>query len=333
MDRDKILLLKSLLETYGPSGNEEYIRDLIHDEIKEYADEIKIDRLGNLIAVKRGSGNKIMIAAHMDEIGLIVTGIDENGFLRFANIGGVSPHISLGQRVMFRDGIQGVVFMEHLDDMKQLKLDKMYIDIGAKNREDALSKVNLGDSVCFYKPFIQMGDTFISKAMDDRIGCFIAIEALKQIKQSSNEIYFVFTVQEEVGRRGATTSAFGIDPDMGIAVDITATGDTPKAKHMAVKMGEGPAVKIKDHSLLSHPIVKKLMIDTAKENKIPYQLEVLEFGGTDSGSIHLTHGGVPSGVLSIPCRYAHSPCEMVSIDDVENSIKLLTKVLEKEIQI
>lgn len=324
-------LLKELLETYGPSGNEELIRDLIENEIKSYVDEIKVDKLGNLIAIKKGNGKKIMIAAHMDEIGLIVTGIDENGFLRFSNVGGVSPTTSLGQRVMFKNGVQGVVHMEHLEDIKDLKLDKMYIDIGAIDKNDAEKKVSLGDTACFYNPFVNAENSFISKAMDDRIGCFVAMEALKKVKASPNEIYFVFTVQEEVGLRGAKTSAFGINPDLGIAVDVTTTGDTPKSKHMAVKMGKGPAIKIKDNSILCHPLVKNLMIDTAKENSIPYQLEVLEHGGNDSGAIHLTQGGIPSGALSIPCRYVHSPSEMVSASDVEKSIELLTKILEKDL--
>ncbi len=326
-------LLKILLETYGPSGNEELIRDLIQEEIKPYVDEIKVDRLGNLIAVKRGNGKKIMVAAHMDEIGVIVTGIDDNGFLKFSNVGGVSALISVGQRVIFKNGVQGVVYMEHLDNIKDLKLNKMYIDICADNKEEAQKKVSIGDTASFYNPFLKMENTYVSKAIDDRIGCYIAIEALKQIDSSSNEIYFVFTVQEEVGLRGAKTSAFGIDPDLGIAVDVTMTGDTPKAKHMAIKMGEGPGIKIKDNSMLTHPLVKKLMIDTAKNNQLPYQLEVLEGGGTDSGAIHLTKGGIPSGVLSVPCRYIHSPSEMVSISDVENSIKLLIKILEKNIDI
>lgn len=326
-------LLKKLLETYGPSGNEGKIRALIHQEIKDYVDEIKTDKMGNLIAVKKGTGTKVMVAAHMDEIGVIVTGIDENGFLRFANIGGVSPYISLGQRVMFENGILGVVGMEHLENMKDLKLNKMYIDIGAKTKEEAMAKVSLGDVGCFYQSFAPVNENLVSKALDDRIGCFVAIETLKQIKRTSNEIYFVFTVQEELGTRGAKTAAFGLNPDLGIAVDVTATGDTPKAKSMAVKLGEGPAIKIKDHSLLSHPAVKNLMIETAKENHIPYQLEVLEFGGTDSGAIHLTREGIPSGVLSIPCRYIHSPSETVSKNDVENAIVLLTKILEKEISL
>ncbi|TCO71790.1 M42 family metallopeptidase [Marinisporobacter balticus] len=324
-------LLKKLTETYGPSGNEESIRHLIQEEIKDYVDEMKIDKMGNLIAIKKGNGTKVMIASHMDEIGVIVTGIDENGFLRFANIGGVSPYISLGQRVQFADGTIGVIGMEHLEDMKKLKLDKMYIDIGSKNKEDAMQKVTIGDVACFYRLYTTLNDAITAKALDDRIGCFIAIETLKKIKDSSNELYFVFTVQEELGLRGAKTAAFGIDPDLGIAVDVTTTGDTPKAKAMAVKLGKGPAIKIKDNSLLSHPAVKSLMINTAKDHKIPYQLEVLEFGGTDSGAIHVTRSGVPSGVLSIPCRYVHSPSEMVSKDDVENAIILLTKILERDI--
>jgi len=322
-------LLKRLLETFGPSGNEEAIREVIREEIKDYADEIKVDALGNLIAVKKGNGKKIMVASHMDEIGIMVTNIDENGFLRFTNIGGVSPFTALYQRVMFADGTMGVVGMEKLDEMKDLALNKMFIDIGANSREEAMKKVNVGDVACFYAPFIQDGDYIMSKALDDRIGCYVAIEALKALKNCPNEVYFVFTVQEEVGLRGAKTAAYGIDPDMGIALDVTSTGDTPKARPMEVKMGKGTAIKIKDLSILAHPTVKNLMIETAKENNIPYQLEILEFGGTDSGAIHLTKSGVPSGVISVPCRYVHSPSEMVSVKDVESSIELLVKVLEK----
>lgn len=333
MNQDRHDLLRKLLEAYGPSGNEEIIRDLIIEEVKDYVDEIKVDRLGNLIAIKKGGGKKVMIAAHMDEIGLIVTGVDDNGFLRFANIGGVSPFISLGQRVMFRNGVLGVVYMEHMEDMKGLKLEKMYIDIGAKTKEAALNMITIGDVCCFYNTYTSLNGNIVAKSVDDRIGCFIAIETIKQLKDSPNDLYFVFTVQEEVGIRGAKTAAYSIDPDIGIALDVTATGDTPKARPMAVKLGEGPTVKIKDNSILCHPAVRNLMIETAKEANIPYQLEVLEFGGTDSGAIHMSRNGVPAGVISIPCRYIHSPSETVSESDVENAILLLTKILEKAITI
>lgn len=323
-------LLEKLLMTFGPSGNEDRIREVIKEEIKDYVDEIKVDALGNLIGIKKGDGKKIMVASHMDEIGVMINSIDEKGFLRFTNIGGVSPFTSLFQRVMFADGTIGTLGMEKLDEIKDLKLNKMFIDIGASSKEEAMEKVNVGDVACFYAPFVQKDDYIISKALDDRIGCFVSIEALKALKNSPNEVYFVFTVQEEVGLRGARTAAYGINPDIGIAVDVTGTGDTPKAATMDVSLGKGAAIKVKDMSVIAHPAVKNLMTDVAKENNIPFQYEILDMGGTDSGAIHLTRSGVPSGVISVPCRYVHSPSEMVSVHDVDNAIKLLTKILEKE---
>ena len=329
MNKIDIDLLKRLSMAFGPSGSEDKIRNIIKEEIKGYVDEINIDTLGNLIAIKKGDGKKIMIASHMDEIGIMVTNIDEKGFLRFTNIGGVSAFSSLYQRVMFVDGTIGILSMENLDNMKELKLDKMFIDIGAKTKEEAMAKVKVGDVACFYTPFVESGDNIISKAMDDRVGCYIAIESLKRLKDCSNEVYFVFTVQEEVGLRGAKTAAYALDPDYGIAIDVTMTGDTPKAKTMDITMGEGVAIKVKDSSILAHPTVKNTMVNMAKKYDIPYQLEVLEAGGTDSGAIHLSRSGVPSGVISIPCRYVHSPSEMVSKKDLVNAITLLVKTVEE----
>jgi endoglucanase len=331
MDNTKLNFLKQLLDTFGPSGNEEHIRELIQKEIKDYVDEIKIDSLGNLIAHKKGIGKKIMLAAHMDEIGLIITHIDKNGFLRFSNIGGVSASISLGQKISLKDGTIGVVSSEHLEEIKELKLDKLYIDIGANSREEAEKKVSIGSVVSFYGPLSVNDNRAISKAMDDRIGCFVLVEIIKNMKDNSKDLYFVFTVQEELGIRGAKTSAYGIDPDLGIAVDVTSTGDTPKCKSMEVSLGKGPTVKIMDGSVMCHPRVKELLISTAKKYNIPYQLEVLEYGGTDAGAIHLTREGIPSGAVSIPTRYIHSPGEMVDLKDVEYAIELLAKSLQEEI--
>ena len=325
-------LLKSLLSVFSPSGNEMKVAKLIQQEIKGYVDEIHVDPLGNLIARKKGNGKKIMLAGHMDQIGLMVTFIDDKGFLRFTNVGGLSPAITLAQRVIFENGTIGVVGLEKLDSIKDLNLDKLFIDIGASSKEEAEEKVTIGD-ICVYhsEPLID-DKKVVSQAMDDRIGCFVMIEALKNMGTSNNDLYFVFTSQEEVGIRGAKTSAYTVDPDYGIALDVTATGDTPKAKPMAVKLGAGPAIKIRDNSLLCHPKVKNFMIEQAKKNNIPYQLEVLEFGGTDSGAIHLTKGGVPSGVLSIPTRYVHSNCEMAFLSDIANSVELLVKLVENEIE-
>lgn len=324
-------LLKKIVSTYSPAGNEIKVSELIKEEVKEYADEIYNDALGNLIVRKKGNGKKVLLAAHMDQIGLMVTYIDDKGFIRFTNIGGVSPIVTHSQRVIFENGTVGVVGCEKLDSLKDLTLNKLFIDIGASSKKEAEERISIGDVCVYYSDLIIDDKNIISPAIDDRIGCFTMIEILKSLKDTKNDIYFVFTVQEEVGLRGAKTAGYAINPDIAISFDVTATGDTPKAKPMAVKLGNGPAIKIKDNSILCHPTVKNLMIETAKRHSIPYQLEILEFGGTDSGAIHLTKSGVPSGVLSLPSRYIHSNCEMVSLSDVSNAIDLSIKLLEKEI--
>jgi len=327
-------LLARLTGIYGPSGKEKAVRQAIKQEIKDYVDEIIEDVMGNLIAVKKSSNpnpKKIMLAAHMDQIGLIVTNIDENGFLRFSNVGGVSPFNMLHRKVIFQNGITGAVSYETgLEDMKKLKLDKMYIDIGVSSREEARQLVQIGDMAVYHAPMAQSADRYFGCAMDDRAGCAVLVEVIKSVKDSPNELIFVFTVQEEVGLRGAKTSAYSVNPDIGISVDVTLTGDTPNSRPMAVKLGAGPAIKVKDASLICHPKVKDLMIQRAEEAGIPYQLEILEYGGTDSGAIHLSREGVPSGVISIPCRYVHSAHEMVDKNDLDNAVKLLTRILQNE---
>ena len=324
-------LMRELVSIYGPSGNENIIREYIEEEIKDYVDEIKTDSLGNLIARKKGRGKRIMIAAHMDQIGFMITDIDDGGFLRFTNIGGISPSITLSQQVMFENGTIGVIFSEPMEDISKLKLSNMFIDIGANNKEEAEKLVNIGD-ICVYRSGYEENDNVVfTKCLDNRVGCYIAMEAIKEIKNPKNDLYFVFTVQEEVGLRGAKTSAYRIDPEIGIALDVTGSGDTPKAKTFAVGLDKGTAIKVKDNSILTHPGLRQLMVDIAKENNIPYQMEVLEFGGTDSGAIHMTKEGVPSGVISIPTRYVHSTIEMASKNDIINSTKLLIKLLNRDI--
>jgi len=322
-------LLKKLTQAFGVSGNEEEIRNVIINEVQDKVDEIITDPLGNLIAIKKGGGKKIMLAAHMDEIGIIATHIDENGFIRFSNIGGVSPYTSIAQRVKFKNGTIGIVsYEEKLDDIKNLKLPKMYIDIGAKSREETEKMVKIGDVACFCGDAVKQGNFIISKAMDNRCGCAVAIEALNKLPATDNEIYFVFTVQEEVGLRGAKTSAYQIMPDIAIALDVTATGDRPEANIMEVKLGAGPTIKIKDSSVICHPEVKRMLEDSAKSADIPFQYEILEWGGTDTGAIHTTGGGIPSGAVSIPTRYIHSPSEMVDVNDLENAVKLIVEAIK-----
>jgi len=322
-------LIKQLVETYGPAGQEGRVRALIEGIIRPYVDESRVDALGNLIALKRGSGGgkRLMIAAHMDEIGVVVTHIDKKGFARFGRVGGVQVQTMVGGRVLFGNGAVGVIGWEKwLQSQGVPAWEELFIDVGATSPDD--SPVRVGDVGAFLRPFVDLGKRLVSKAMDDRIGCAVVIQALMEMKESPNDVYFVFTAQEELGTRGAVVSAFGVEPEVGIAVDVTHIGDTPEARPMAVSLGKGPAIKVMDAGMVVNPAVKQWMIDVAEKEGIPYQLEVLEFGGTDARSIQLSKAGVPAGCLSIPCRYVHSPSEMVDYEDVQGAVKLLRKLLE-----
>ncbi|WP_026895058.1 M42 family metallopeptidase [Clostridiisalibacter paucivorans] len=327
-------LLKNLTQIFSPSGYEDSIRDFIREEIKEYVDEIFIDKLGNLIARKKGNGKKIMVAAHMDQIGMMITNIDNNGFLRFTGIGGVFPHHVIGQKVIFENKTVGIIEMEEkIENKDKLKLKDLYIDIGAKDKSEAMKTVNIGDTCVFHSEYHEDDNRVVTKALDDRIGCYILIKTIKDLIESPNDIYFTFTVQEELGLRGAKTSAFFIEPDLGISVDITGCGDTPNAELFAVKLDGGTAIKVKDNYLITHPKVKNLMVNIAKENEIKYQMEVLEYGGTDSGAIHTSKSGVPSGVISVPTRYSHTDHETVFKSDVNASLRLLMAILQKDVSL
>lgn len=325
-------LIKKLVESTGPSGYETKVRDLVEAEIKAYADEIYTDALGNLIArkgKKKGDGKKIMISAHLDEIGIVVTYVDKNGFARFTNIGGVYPRNCVGGRVRFMNGAQGVIGVEN--GVTTPALTDMYIDLGATSAQDC--PVKIGDIAAFDRPFVDLGNRLVSKAMDDRIGVAVGIETLRQLKSTPHEVSFVFSVQEEVGTRGAATSAFGVDPDIGLAIDVTLSGDTPKGFKMEVGLGKGAAIKVRDGGMLADPRIVDWMVKTAEAKNIPHQLEILEGGTTDARAIQTARAGVPAGCLSIPCRYVHSPSEMVDYNDVQNGVKLLVAMLSQPVQL
>jgi len=324
-------LIRKLVESYGPSGREEQVRDVIRAEVESLVDEVRVDAMGSLIAHVEGDGGgqRVLLDAHMDEIGVMVTYIDDEGFARFTSIGGVSSLTCIGSRVMFEDGRMGVIGVdEKRDDTDKIpKLDQLFIDVGATSKDDC--PVQVGDPAVFVRPFLAQGTRLVSKAMDDRIGCAVLVELVRRLEHTPHEVYVVFAVQEEVGLRGAQTSAYGIDPDVAVAVDVTTTGDTPESKPMAVKLGQGPAVKVKDSGMIAHPMVRRLLVERAEEAGIPHQLEVLERGTTDAAAVQLVRAGVPAGCLSIPSRYVHSPSEMVDERDVENGVRLLLEVLQK----
>lgn len=325
-------LIKKLTEAFGPTGSEDSAREVVKKEVAPYVDEMRVDALGNLIAHKKGKGKKIVLDGHMDEIGLMVTHIDDNGFLRFGTLGGVNPYSSLAQRVVFGNGTVGVIGNERIDEPKDFKMEKLFIDIGASDKKAAEAKVRVGDSCAFLQPFVDLGDRVIAKAMDDRIACAVIIETLKGLK-TDHDIYAVFTTQEEVGLRGARAAAFAIEPDVGIAIDVTPTGDTPKGRNANVSLGKGAAIKAMDRSVICTPAVKNLMVTLAEERKIKYQIEVLEMGGTDAGAIQMTKAGIPAGVISIPCRHVHTPCEMVDMGDVTACVALAKALCESPLEL
>jgi putative aminopeptidase FrvX len=341
-------LIQKLTETFSPSGYETAIREVIRAEIKPFADELQVDPLGSLIAHKAPKGasvsskgsraknpakvKRIMLAAHMDEIGLMATHIDENGFIRFTGVGGIRPAGLTGSRVRFMDGTSGVIGSDRISDLTRTPtLEQCFIDVGASGKKDCPVKV--GDVCAFDRPFLDLGKRLVAKSMDDRIGCAVLIETLRSLNSSPHELYFVFTTQEEIGTRGATASAFGVDPDIGLAVDVTGTGDTPKGSKMEVALGNGPAIKVKDGGMLADPRIVEWMVHTAGKAKVPCQREVLEGGTTDARAIQLARAWVPAGCLSIPSRYIHSPSEMVDYDDVQNSVNLLIALLTSPIDL
>ena len=326
-------LIKKLAECFGPSGYESGVRELIRAEIPR-AVETRVDALGSLIAHRKGAGGgrRLMLAAHMDEIGVVVTHVDQKGFLRFGSIGGVRLLPLMGGRVRFANGTIGVIGLERMDDASRIPaMDKFFIDVGAHGPADCPVKV--GDVACFQRTCESAGTRIVSKAMDDRVGCAVLVQLLKELDGSPHDVSFVFTVQEEVGLRGATTSGYGLEPEIALAVDVTLTGDTPECAPMAVALGAGPAIKIKDGGMLAHAGVKDWLIRTAETAALPFQREVLTAGTTDACAIQTTRAGVPSGCVSIPARYVHMPSEMVDYEDVLGAVKLLRSALTAPIDI
>lgn len=321
------MLLDRLTQATGVSGREDAVADLIKKETERFADEVYTDALGNLIVHKRGGGKKIMIAAHMDEIGVAVTFIDDKGFLRFSTIGGVYIKRLLNRRVIFENGVVGTIDTE--TDNADLKLSKLFIDIGAADKAEAEELVSVGDMAAFCGGYKANGERVIAKALDNRAGCYTLIRALQRVN-SSNDLYFCFTSQEEVGLRGARAAAYSLEPDYAIAVDVTDTGDTPNGEKCAVKIGGGACVKVMDRSIICDYDVRTLLIELAKRENIPYQLEVMTDGGTDAGAIHTSRGGVKTGGISIPLRYIHSPSELASLSDIDACTDLLCAFCEHE---
>ena len=323
--------LKKLCLTSSVSGREDKIREEIRTLISPFVDRVEVDALGNLIATKMGSGEKrIMLCAHMDEIGFIVNFIEENGMIRVGTLGGIRLAAASYTMLISNKGIRGALCANADAKPEDYKNDVMYIDIGAQSRREAERYVSIGDTfVCTPSLTKLCGSRICGRPIDDRAGCLVLLELAERLASLKTEasIYYVFSVQEEVGCRGSKPATYSIVPDIALCFDVTATGDTPNATPMACSVGKGVAVKIKDNSVICHSGLVSELCDIAKKEKIPYQREVLTFGGTDTSSMQMTGFGSVAGALSIPTRYVHSGVELCDMKDVEACIDLAEKYI------
>ena len=317
-------LIQTLSSAHGPSGDEADIRNILSELASPMADEVAWDTMGNLIVHRKGPGSKVMLAAHMDSIGFIVTHIEKEGFLRMGKLGGISPKEAVYTPIRFKNGVRGVVVPEEKAEFGKLKLDECYIDIGARDEEQAKKLVQVGDTAVYDSPCFLQGSGVISPYLDNRISCAVLLAVLERIQTSANDLYFVFTSQEEVGLRGAKTAAWAVDPDWAIAVDVTDVDDTPGSERSGtVQLGKGAAVKVMDSSIICHPEVVAKLEGLAQVQGISVQRDIMRGGGTDAGAIHTTRLGVKTGGISVPCRYIHTPVEMADLGDAEACIKLV----------
>lgn len=328
---DTFELISTLAGIFGPSGQEGEVAKAISRLAGPYADEITTDTLGNLIVHKRGNGPKLMFAAHMDSIGLVVTYFEEDGTLRFGKIGGVTAKEIRNAPVRFENGVLGAVKVHGKAEEDKLTLDDLYLDIGAGSREEAQAMVRLGDTAVYAAATGKTGNRIISPYMDNRVSCGVLLRALEELKKTEYDLYMVFTVQEELGLRGAKTAAYGLDPDLAIAVDVTGAYDYPGApKAGSAVLGGGAAIKVMDSSVIRHPEMVKKLTDLAREKGVKAQQDVLTRGGTDAGAIHQSRLGVVTGGISIPCRYSHTPTSVVDMGDVEACVKLVAAFIENK---
>ncbi len=330
-------MLRMLTETDGVSGNEERVRELIRSQVESYCSSVTVDSMGNMICRKTGSVGKktILLSAHMDEVGFIIKKITDGGYLAFESVGGIDPKILLSQQVTV-NGVNGVISFKavHLsakeEREKPFKEDELFIDIGAKNKAEAEKYVTVGDYCAFKSEYREFGENMVkAKALDDRAGCAILIDILK--KETKVNLICCFTVQEEVGLRGAKSAMRGLLPDFAIVVEGTTCNDLTGVSNerRVTKCGGGAAISVMEYSSVANPELVNMLIDTAKENHIKWQYKASVRGGNDAGAISISGGGVKTASVSIPCRYIHSSVSVMNKNDFEAVRRLINKFIEK----
>lgn len=337
---ETIELLRELSEAVGVSGREDAVRQIIYEAVKPHVDEIQVDALGNIITLKQGRGPdrlKVMVAAHMDEVGLMITGHQGNGSLKFRPVGGLLAQMLAGKRVQVGpDRVPGVIGITpvHLAKgdarRKVVKMDALSIDVGASSKEEAQGVAKVGDMATFLTPFVDLGPTLMGKAFDDRAGCAALIELVRG-EPFAFDLHAVFTVQEEVGLRGAQVAAYAVEPDAAIAVDCTPANDMPKKKDTSPNtvLGKGPAIYILGGRTFSDRRLVNLLMQAGDKDGIPYQIRQPGGGGTDAGNIQVAREGVPVVSVSVPGRYIHSPAAIIAREDFANTPRLIRAALSR----
>ncbi|MDR0434601.1 MAG: M20/M25/M40 family metallo-hydrolase [Gracilibacteraceae bacterium] len=327
-------LLRELTAAFGPSGREDEARRLIAAAAAPYADETREDVLGDLIVTRRArgaaDGRRIMVCAHMDEIGVMVTHIDENGFIRFSPVGGFQAARLEGQRLRFQSGLTAVLVRQHPGaGQDSAAPPRFYLDAGLSPAALSEAGVGVGDMAVSAVEMTETAGTVSGKALDNRVGCFILLETLRRV-QSRHDLYFVFSAQEEVGARGAKTAAFALAPDLAYIVDATIADDIPRNPVVRLRLGGGPAVKVMDRSVIIAPARREAVAALARSAGIPFQWEIIDQGGTDAGPVQLSRGGVPVAGLAVPTRYIHTPAETAAKADILLARDLLVRCLEAD---
>jgi endoglucanase len=334
------MILKELSDAFGVSGNEDDVRSIVLDAVRDHVDEVRVDTMGNILAVKRGTDQdpmRVMLAAHMDEIGLMVVGHDDNGFLKVRSVGGIDPRLLPGtlfvvgpERIPGVIGVKPVHLLQSGEAKKVAKIEDLVLDVGAQSKDEAEKLAPLGAYATFATRFRELESTVSGKAFDDRAGCAVLVELLRG-EPFAFDLHAAFTVQEEVGLRGARVAAFSIDPDCAIALEGTIADEIPKEKDVSptTRLGKGPAITVMDRSFIADRRLVQLLIRTAEEQDIPYQIKQPGLGGTDAGAIHLAREGVPSATVAVPSRYIHSPVALLSLDDFDNTVRLMRESLSR----
>ena len=350
------MILRELSEAVGVSGDEGDVRAVLLDAVREHVDEVRVDTMGNVLALKRGTARlsgsaeltealprsaqqriRVMLAAHMDEVGLMIVGHDNDGFLRVRSVGGIDPRLLPGtllqvghERIPGVIGVKPIHLLREREGEKVPRLEDLVVDIGARSNDEAKKLAPLGTYATFATQFRELGPTVSGKAFDDRAGCAVLVELLRG-ERFRSDLHAAFTVQEEVGLRGARVAAYSIEPDCAFALEGTVADDIPKDKDVSptTELGQGPAITVMDRSFIADRRLVRLLTSTAEEIGIPYQIKQPGIGGTDAGAIHLAREGVPSVTVAVPCRYIHSPVALLSLDDFNNTVQLMRESLSR----